>query len=206
MTLSAIISALGTFTGKPRQIMMINKDRTTYYDRIKGLSDHSIEIGFKRLGRVLKGSRTIQNLTGRQIFSISENLYGVGISATHLGDIERGNRILRPDTLERLVPFLFKVDHFEFVGDDQIGLPHFTYKGRNYKGTQEQIKMRVMTKFQANGTNEIDRPKLSQLPDIDYRYKTSKELVDIILGDNKIMSIKALPKQHHSNTPMRSFA
>lgn len=185
---------------------MANQDRTIYYDRIKTLTDERIEQGLKRLGRVLKGSREIQNLTGRQMFAISENIYGVGLSATHIGDIERGNRVIRPDTLERLVPFMFQVEYFQFVGDDQIGIPHFRYKGRNYKGTQEQLKMRVMSKFEYNGTNDCDRPRLSQLPDLEYRYTSSTQLVDIILGGSKIMSINTLPKQHHSNMPMRSFA
>lgn len=185
---------------------MVNQDRTIYYDRIKLLNDQQLDYGLKRLGRVLKGSREIQNLTGRQMFAISENIYGVGIAPTHIGYIERGVPKLRIDSLERLVPFCFEVEYFEFVGDDQIGIPHFKYKGRNYKGTPEQIKMKVMARFEATETNECDRPKLSQLPDIEYRYRSSSQLVDIILGGTKMISVKTLPKQPHSNTPMRSFA
>lgn len=183
----------------------MNQNISTYYDRIKFLNNQELENGFRRLGRVVRGSREIQNLTGRQMFSISENIYGVGISPTHIGDIERGNRILRIDSIERLVPFCFEVEYFEFVGDDKIGTPHFKYKGRNYKGTPEQFKMRVMAKFVPNGTNDCDRPKLAQLPDIEYRYRNSKSLIDIILGGNKMMSINTLPRQSHSNMPIRSL-
>lgn len=194
-----------------------NLEIYTYYDKIKHLNALERQIGLQRLGRVLRYSRNIQALTGRDIFALSQIFYSVGVSATHVGDLERGVRLMREDTLQRLVPFLFEVEYFDFVGNDQIGFPHFKYKGANYKNTEKQRRLKVLGKFVPTGTNEDNRPKISDLPDLDYRYQSCRQLVDIILGGEHITSKHSLQPQDNqqtyqyqsnciqSNTPILSF-
>lgn len=166
-------------------------NRMTYYDLIKRLNSDQLDLGMKRLGRVLTKSCEIQSLTGREIHKLTEAFYTVGLNPTHIGDIKKGVRTLREDTLARLVFILMEVDYFEFVGSDKIGIPHFKYKGANYN-SQKHNRLKLMGLWQSNGTNEADRPKVSDLPDLDYRYKNVKSLVDIILGGNNIKSVYTL--------------
>lgn len=176
----------------------------TYYDKIKSLNSEGLKQGLLRFGRVLKGSRDIQALTGRNLHSLSEIFFDVGVGPTHVSDLEKGMRVMQEDTLQRLVPFCFQVEYFEFVAGDKIGIPHFKYKGENYKHTEKQRKMKIMSKFVPTGTNEMYRPKISELPDVEFRYHNCRELIDIILGEPNIVSKYSL-QSDQENMPILSL-
>lgn len=162
----------------------------TYYDLLKQLNDDQLRRGFYRLGKVFQRSIEIQGLTGSQVSKLTKAIYGVGISPTHQTYIKNGSANLRETTLQRLPPVLFKVEYF-----DEWDNPVFVYKGENYKGTSKQLDLRVMGTYIPNGTNEMYRPKPSDLPDFDYRYKSVRELVDLIRGD--VINYQSLSR----NTP-----
>lgn len=171
-----------------------NSGRMTYYDHIKELSPLELDRGLKRLGRVLAKSCEVQRLTGREIHALTTAIYTVGVNATHIGDIKRGMRTLREDTIHRLVYICLEVEYFEFVSDDKIGIPHFKYKGAIYNDAKHR-RLELMGFWKPNGTNESDRPKLEDLPDIEFRYKSIKPLIDIIRGGDHIKSKYTLQKK-----------
>ena len=133
-------------------------------------------------------------MTGREIHKLTEAIYTVGVNPTHIGDIKKGTRVLREDTLHRLIFIMLKVDHFEFVGGDKIGIPHLKYQGAIYNDAKHN-RLKLMGLWKPNGTNESDRPKVSGLPDLDYRYQSVQDLINIILGGSKIKSVYTLQQK-----------
>ena len=168
----------------------------TYYDLIKSLSEKENIRGFKRLGLVLKKSWYIQGLTGQEIHDITESIHGTGITPTHVGDLKRGTRTARENTLQRIVPLCFSVKYWEPFEGEEFGKPVLNYQGLDYENTAKQIIMQSMTHFNDNiDVNKI-RPKPEDMPDYKYRVKSITDIIDIVIGKHLVSK-----EAYQMNTP-----
>lgn len=176
----------------------------TYYDRLNAIPDAELRIGLERLARALKASREIQGITLRVMSDLTAIFCEKRLSPTHISGIENSHyRKPQEDTLFRIIPFVFSVDYFNCVGNDVVGLPIFKYRAEDYSG-DKLIKLKVMSKFKPNPDNTQFLPKISQLPDQDYRCKDLKDILTILSCESR--QIVTRSDQMYTPSLVRSLA
>ena len=99
---------------------------------LSNVTGYKRELGFKRLGVVIRDSMKLQELSTRDFAKITKNLFGVPINKDNIVKLTKGhtgNPSL--DTYRRLTPMLFRVKYFECSELNPVGRPIFIFTG-NY--------------------------------------------------------------------------
>lgn len=124
-------------------------------------------LGLKRLGRALEYSMRKQKIALRDIQWLSKIIYGVGLNKNTVLSLREGNtKYPEKQTLQKIAPFIFRVDHFHCTQDDPIGVPVFEFHGAVYT-FEKKLELEMAT-------------KVSEFPDYEYRYEKWQELVDLM--------------------------
>ena len=129
-------------------------------------TDYS-SLGLKRLGRALELSMKKQKIALRHIQRVSKTIYGAGLNKNTVLSLRDGNtKYPEKQTLQKIAPFIFRVDHFHSTQDDPIGVPVFEFHGAVYT-FEKKLELEMVT-------------KVSEFPDFEYRYANWQELVDLM--------------------------
>jgi hypothetical protein len=138
---------------------------------VSELTAEELELGLKRLGRILTASMKVQNLSTRKVEDITRRLYKVPINKDQCLQLQKGNINPKLDTYRRLTYLLLKVDYIEISERDPIGNPVLLYKGASYKGdTTKKIMLETLT-------------DATEFPDLECRYSDHRDLIALVTGD-----------------------
>jgi hypothetical protein len=129
------------------------------------------KMGLARLGAALSASMNKQGIKDRDVQHITAQIFSdAGINKDSVCAIRGCRRTtIKPVTLQKLAPLIFRVKYFQIVGGNKIGVPIFDYDGPDY-GFELKNSL-------TNATS------VSDLPDLSFRYHTWQDLQRILEGE-----------------------
>lgn len=125
------------------------------------------QIGLQRLAITITKSFELQDIALREVKPITDAIFGKGIDKMTICNLSRGTTFSpKPETLQRIAPLVFRVNHFRLINDDLIGIPIFEYD-QGYFNKEDRLKT-------------IFSNSVHKLPYAEYRYSSWQELEAIL--------------------------